>query len=253
MLHPLKTPTADDLRRNMLGTYYLLRMGIVVIAAALPTTVLIYTFVNHGGLEQGSISAFYGAYGGAMRDWFVGSLSAIGAFLILYKGFSFKEDMALNVAGVSAILIAMIPCDCWSGAAPPENWLHTVFAVLFFGSMAYVCFTCALQTIDLLPEKNQPRFRRAYFWIGVALVASPGTALVLDTFLHPIQQALQTTRGSGFVFAFEAVGVWVFALYWFTKTQEYQISSAEYEALKGHLHYDEATRTLKHAPPAPQT
>jgi len=240
MLHPLKAPTAEDLRKNMLGTYYLLRMGIVVIAAALPTTVLIYTFVNHGGLEQGSISAFYGAYGGAMRDWFVGSLSAIGAFLILYKGFSFKEDMALNVAGVSSVLIAMIPCECWTTAPPPQSWLHTVFAVLFFGSMAYVCFACALKTIDLLPEKDQKRFRRKYKWIGSALVASPGTALVLDTF------------GGRFVFAFEAVGVWVFAFYWFTKTQEYQISSAEYEALQGHLRYDETTRTLRHAPPAPQ-
>lgn len=250
MLHPLKAPTAEDLRQNILGTYYVLRIGIVVIAAALPTAVLIYTFVNHGGLEQGSISAFYGADDGAMRDWFVGSLSAIGAFLILYKGFSFKEDMALNVAGVSSVLIAMIPCDCWTGAARPQSWLHTVFAVLFFGSMAYVCFTCARKTIDLLPVRDRPRFRRAYVWIGVALVASPGTALVLDTFLRPIQHALQTTRGSGFVFAFEAVGVWVFAFYWFTKTQEYQISLPEDEALKGHLRYDEATRTLKHAPPA---
>lgn len=252
MLHPLTPPTAEDLRKNMLSTYYLLRMGIVVIAAALPTAMLIYSFVYHGGLEQGSISAFYGAYDGAMRNWFVGSLCAIGAFPILYKGFSFKEDMALNVAGAAAVLIAITPCDCWAESTLPQSWLHTIFAVVFFASMAYVCFTCALKTVDLLPQTDRERFRRAYFWIGVALVASPGTALILDTFLVQIQHALQTTHGSGFVFAFEAVGVWVFALYWFTKTQEYKISSAENEALKGHLHYDAATHTLRHSPTVAQ-
>ena len=151
MLHPLTPPTAEDLRKNMLSTYYVLRMGIVVIAAALPTAVLIYSFVYHSGLEQGSISAFYGAYDGAMRNWFVGSLCAIGAFLILYKGFSFKEDMALNVAGASAVLVAITPCDCWTDSTTPKSWLHTIFAIVFFASMAYVCFACALKTIDLLP------------------------------------------------------------------------------------------------------
>jgi hypothetical protein len=247
MLHPLKTPTAEDLRKNILSTYYLLRMGIVVIAAALPTALLIYTFVYHGGLEQGSISAFYGAYDGAMRNWFVGSLCAIGAFLILYKGFSFKEDMALNIAGTAAILIAITPCECWTDATLPKSWLHTIFAIAFFASMAFVCFTCALETIDLLPQEDRRRLRRAYFWIGLALVASPGISLVLDTFLAEIQHALQTSRGSGFVFAFEAIGVWVFAFYWYTKTQEYEISSAENEALKGHLDYDETTRRLRHS------
>jgi hypothetical protein len=252
MLHPLTPPSAEDLRKNMLSTYYVLRMGIVVIAAALPTAMLFYSFVYHSGLEQGSISAFYGAYDGAMRNWFVGSLCAIGAFLILYKGFSFKEDMVLNVAGTAAVLIAITPCDCWLESPLPQSWLHTIFAVLFFGSMAYVCFTCALKTIDLLPQKDKDRFRRAYFWIGVALVASPGAALVLDTFLEQIQHALQTNRGHGFVFAFEAVGVWVFALYWFTKTQEYKISSAENEALKGHLDYDRTTQRLRHSAPVTQ-
>jgi hypothetical protein len=252
MLDPLKPPTAEDLRKNMLSTYYLLRMGIVVISAALPVALLIYSFVYHGGLEQGSMSAFYGAYDGAMRNWFVGSLCAIGAFLILYKGFSFKEDMALNAAGSFAVLTAMTPCECWTDAAAPRSVFHLAFAILFFTCMAYVCFTCALKTIDLLPVKDRKRFRRAYFWIGVALIASPGTALVLDYFLDTIQRALQTNRGNGFVFAFEAIGVWVFAFYWFTKTQEYEISSAEKEALKGHLEYDAATHTLKHAPLAPQ-
>lgn len=247
MLHPLKPPTAEDLRKNMLGTYYVLRMGIVVISAALPVALLVYSFVYHGGLEQGSMSAFYGAYDGAMRNWFVGSLCAIGAFLILYKGFSFKEDMTLNVAGAAAVLIAITPCDCWTDPALQKSWVHTVFAIVFFGSMSYVCFTCALKTIDLLPDKDRTKFRRLYFWIGVALVASPGSALVLFVFLDQIQHALQTTRGNGFIFAFEAVGVWVFAFYWFTKTQEYRLSSAEDEALKGHIDYDETTHRLRHA------
>lgn len=252
MLHPLTPPTAEDLRKNMLGTYYLLRMGIVVIAAALPAAMLFYSFVYHGGLQQGTISAFYGAYDGAMRNWFVGSLCAIGAFLILYKGFTFKEGMALNVAGVAAILIAITPCDCWEGSAVSPSVLHRIFAVAFFATMAYVCLACARKTIDLLEKKDRERFERAYRRIGAALIVSPGIALILDVFLDQIKNALQTTHVNLFVFAFESVGVWVFAYYWYTKTQEYELSSAEDEAIKGHLVYDRATRRLRQAAPEPQ-
>jgi hypothetical protein len=66
------------------------------------------------------MSAFYGAYDGDMRNWFVGTLCAVGAFMVLYKGFTFAEEMALNAAGLSAALVAMTPCNCWADRRP---WL----------------------------------------------------------------------------------------------------------------------------------
>src|SRR3546814_11716292 len=74
-----------------------------------------------GGLHhiQPSLSAYYhfapdaaDQYGaGTMRDAFVGMLCAIGSFLFFYRGHSFQEDVALNCAGISAVLVALVPTD----------------------------------------------------------------------------------------------------------------------------------------------
>ena len=84
--------TAEDLRRNMMSTYFTLRLGIVIMSAALPLVLYGYSLITHGGLREASMSAFYDADGGVMRNWFVGILWAVGAFLILYQGFSPLED-----------------------------------------------------------------------------------------------------------------------------------------------------------------
>ena len=54
----------------------------------------------------GSISAYY--YTPA-RTVFVGSLCALGASLIAYKGHSPEEDVLLNFSGVMAFVVAMVP------------------------------------------------------------------------------------------------------------------------------------------------
>ena len=80
--------TADELKKNILSTYFTLRAGIVVLSVALPVALYV------GGLWHGvpglaeSMSAYYGEHAGALRNVFVGTLCAIGAFLYLYKGFS---------------------------------------------------------------------------------------------------------------------------------------------------------------------
>jgi uncharacterized membrane protein YidH (DUF202 family) len=54
----------------------------------------------------GSISAYY--YTPA-RTVFVGSLCALGASLIAYKGHSSEEDVLLNFSGFMAFVVAMVP------------------------------------------------------------------------------------------------------------------------------------------------
>lgn len=226
MLKPSKTPTPDDLRRNILSTYFYLRMGIVTLSAALPIALLAYAIISRHGLEH-SMSAFYG---GDMRNWFVGTLWGLGAFLVLYKGFSFAEDMALNCAGVFAVLTAMKPCDCW-GEGAVNSRLHLAFGYLFFASMAYVCLFCATTTIPLLPDASLARaFRRKYLAIGIALVLSP-LAAIPASYLGGGRKNL--------TFFVEWFAVWVFAYYWWTKTREFRITAAEKRALRGELQYVE--------------
>jgi hypothetical protein len=237
MQMPPRSMTSRDLRRNMMRTYFTLRLGIVALSFALPLLLLVYSVANFGGLVSGSMSAFYG---GVMRDWFVGILWAIGFFLILYKGFSALEDWLLNFAGAFAVLTAMTPCNCWGDEALAKSAAHTAFAVLFFACMVCVCLFCARDTITLLPEPaDQARSRRAYYVIALLLFVSP---------LAAVGTAYVAGAGDSRVFFIEWFAVWVFAAYWAVKSVEFKKTSAERRALYGALKNVKGVGVVPEAP-----
>lgn len=232
---------AQDLRRNMMRTYFTLRVGVVLLSFALPLVLLVYSLANFGGLVVGSMSAFYGS---VMRDWFVGILWAIGFFLLNYKGFSALEDWLLNFAGICAVLVAMTPCNCWGDASLAKSTWHTVFAVAFFICMASVCLFCASDTITLLPKAaDRDRFKRAYLSIALLLALSPLAAVATAYFAG--------ARDSR-VFFIEWFAVWMFAAYWATKSVEFKITSAERRALFGALKNVQGVGVVEEEPDAAQ-
>ena len=59
----------------------------------------------------GSMSEYYWAAAGDVvpaRNVFVGGLFAVSACLWLYKGFSPRENVALNLAGLFAVGVALV-------------------------------------------------------------------------------------------------------------------------------------------------
>lgn len=239
---PAKSMDADDLRRNMMRTYFTLRLGIVILAFALPIVLLLYGLITHGGLREGSMSAFYGADNGAMRNWFVGMLWTIGFFLILYKGFSPLEDWLLNFAGGFAVLTAMRPCNCWGPGELEKSAAHTAFATLFFICMVAVCLFCAHDTVTLLPEQAQrDRFKRTYYTIAALLFVSPLAALVT---------AYVAGARNSLVFLIEWFAVWVFAGYWAVKSLEFKLTAPERRALMGTLRNDPEAGVVPEPPDA---
>jgi hypothetical protein len=218
--------TAGELQKNILGTYFSLRLGLVILSVALPAFLYGYSLYRDGQLVEHSISAFYGAYRNYTRNGFVGILWTVGLFLVGYKGFSKAEDWLLNAAGVSAVLVSIVPCNCWNDAIGDSNRVHDVFAVSFFLSMAAVCLFCTGQTIGLLPEHYRRKFKRTYRTIGIVLVVSPFAALVFSFVLN---QYVSRT------FFIESFGVAAFAAYWVAKSAEFRITSAEERAVRGEL------------------
>ncbi|MEO0971856.1 MAG: hypothetical protein AAFX85_02080, partial [Pseudomonadota bacterium] len=85
----------DKLRKHVYATYVMLRWGLTLVAVALPALLLVGGWIN-GIPVQGSMSAYYHAVApgahAVMRDPFVGALFVIGAGLIIYRGFSAKEN-----------------------------------------------------------------------------------------------------------------------------------------------------------------
>jgi hypothetical protein len=219
--------SAPELQEHMLWTYYGLRVGLAAIGASLPVLLMLSGLVQ-GEALRGSLSDYYNAPSGRIltaRDIFVGLLLATGACLYLYKGYSDKENIAFNFAGVFAVIVALFP----TGPEGPVTYLHRTVAVCFFACIAYVCLFRAKDTLDLLPKQKRPRYVRLYKIEGAAMIASPLGAMGTSWWL-----GLNSGR-STVVLWIETFGVAAFVAYWATKTYEMRESDAEKLALKANL------------------
>ena len=143
-------PTASaNATSELLITYRYLRLGMVGGAAMLAVS-LVYEWIQAGCL-QSSISAYYYT---PVRSVLVGGLMAIGLCLIAIKGHGEWEDIWLNLAGMFAPVVALVPTagsgDCqWIETTPPTTdgslpaWVvanikNNVLALLVVGAVALV-------------------------------------------------------------------------------------------------------------------
>ena len=219
-----------DLKDHIAATYRTVRIGAAVLAIALPFVLWIGGHILADLPLQQSMSAYYHGGGGAMRDEFVGILFTVGAFLILYKGYTNLENYALNLAGVFLVGVAVFPMEWECDNSCSRFSLHGIFAVLFFLLIAYVCLFRASDTLGLIPDQAQVnRYKRAYTLMGLGMVASPAVAVLLSFVLQPHSDARST------IFFVEAVGVFIFGSYWILKSPEIARTKSERCASEGKL------------------
>ena len=93
-------------RDDVLNTYRYLRIAMPLLLFMLLTSVVIQIYSSNPDCWQLSVSAYYYT---AARAVFVGSLIAVGVCLIVYRGNTDVEDVALNIAGFLAIVVALVP------------------------------------------------------------------------------------------------------------------------------------------------
>ncbi|SHF36336.1 hypothetical protein [Pedobacter caeni] len=127
-------------------SFLTIRRSIGILGIGLPFALLIFSYIFGCEVMQPSISHYYYTSVGAL---FVGILSAVGLFLISYKGFSALDDFATNLAGFCAFGIAFfatskpIESACiivgLSGNSLREI-LHYVSAAVFFLTLSYISF-----------------------------------------------------------------------------------------------------------------
>lgn len=211
-----------ELKEHFLATYLSLRRGIAWVAIVFPVVLWAGGHLRADLPLQQSMSAYYHAGDGAMRDVFTGVLVAVGVALSLYRGFTTLENVALDLAGVFIVGVAMVPMEWQCAGDCSDVSLHGVLAVLFFVCIAYVCIFRASDTLSLIKDAERARrFRRGYRIMGLAMIASPAVAVVLTLGLQPRSEARST------IFFVETVGVLVFAVYWMVKSRELQLSDAD--------------------------
>jgi hypothetical protein len=88
----------------VLDTYRYLRGGMPVMILMLGAAVVIERL--HATCWQTSVSAYFFT---SAHSVFIAALCAIGAMLIVYKGSNDTEDVLLNLAGILAFVVAMVP------------------------------------------------------------------------------------------------------------------------------------------------
>jgi hypothetical protein len=88
----------------VLDTYRYLRGGMAVMIILLAAGVLIERL--HATCWQTSISAYYFT---TAHSVFIAAICVIGALFIVYRGSNDTEDVLLNLAGILAFIVAMVP------------------------------------------------------------------------------------------------------------------------------------------------
>lgn len=88
----------------VLDTYRYLRGGMVVMIVLLGAAITLERL--RASCWQTSISAYYFT---SAHGVFIAALCALGAMLIVYRGANDTEDVLLNLAGILAFVVAMVP------------------------------------------------------------------------------------------------------------------------------------------------
>ena len=237
-----------QLERQVRETYFFLRLGTGILALLFPLLLGIVGKLAENTPLQESLSAYY--YTG-MRDVFVGVLCAIGFFLLLYKGFTKHENWALNIAGVLAMGIAIIPMNCpghlgtsldcvaFSQVCRPftasilhnTGSLHNDCAALFFLTIGYVSVFLSGETLYLIKDDRREYYKHAYRVLGWAMLLIPPAAWAWFNFVQP-----GNANGMNYsVLAVEFAGIWIFAAYWLAKTFEIYHNEADQKFLPKEL------------------
>jgi len=247
MLSNTPPPTdSRELWRHFSDTYFSLRMGLALLAFAMPFVLYLDGRFIHGLELQRSMSAYFWAAAEGqcatfpMRTIFVGFLFAIGVGLYVYKGLTPLENSLLNAAAVCAALVAIYPERLSSAEAASDQrmaqlfnscpavkaWaelsslpIHYMAAVILFVLLAIIAWFCANKSLKYLPVGHDPaRFRHTYRSIAIAMILFPLAGFAV-AFLFGV--------ASDAVFFIEAAGILTFGVYWAVKSRELALSRLE--------------------------
>jgi heme A synthase len=218
-----------------------LRKAIGIVAVALPFALAIGENVRdwilpHAAradrtLVEGSISAYFHT---GMREVFVGSICAIAVFLVCYKGYQRRDNLAANFAGSCALLVALFPtrersleasdtgvpaidsATLFSSANAPDpawvSYVHFTAAVIFFAILAYMSLYLFTISTKANPTPQKLQRNKVYRFCGYTILVCIAV-IAIGKFFLPDSLSEQTS----YVFIFESIAVITFGFSWLTR------------------------------------
>lgn len=176
-----------------------LMIGVIALSLAAATSLL-----SAGNIL--SISESH-CYGGWARDFFVGSMFAVAAFMAAYNGRSRKEMWVAKVTAVAAVGVAWFPTKC-----PTQDEIlpgaHAISAIIMFLMLATLCRIFYVRARrQALPGAR----RRAtlYAVCGIAIVVSMLTVVVDYLVGNPLKAFIPRLE-----LYCEQVALFAFAMAW---------------------------------------
>lgn len=184
-------------------------------------------------IVEESISAYFHT---GMREVFVGSLCAIAVFLVCYKGYQRRDNIAAKLAGSCAFVVALFPtrersreatdtgvpavdsATLFSSANAPDpafvSYVHFTAAVIFFATLAYM--SLYLFTISTKPNPTPQKLRRNKVYVACGLTILVCIVVIATGKLFLSDAVSDRTS---YVFVFESIAVIVFGISWLTKAE----------------------------------
>lgn len=191
---------------ELVRSYLFLRRGVGLLGTALPFVLIAGNLL----IEKELLYSVSGYYHSSMRDVYVGTMCAIGVFLLFYRGYARSDRAASIVAGVAAIGVAIFPIpDGTPITSTASGVLHLVFAVVLFGTFAYFCLVEFRKSDAPQPTARKRRRNQVYLVTGVIIVG----CLVLV----PIVELIGGLDHLRPVLWLEAVATVAFGVAWLTK------------------------------------
>jgi len=198
----------------LVRSYLFLRKGVGILGVALPFVLIIGKIILESPGISGSISAYYYS---VMRDVFVGSLWAIGVFLICYR-YEFWDNFLSTVAGICAIGVSLLPTTPDVGATQRQSAIglaHTSFATGFLLILALMAILLFRRTDQENPMRRKQQRNTVYLICGIAILACVVLAALL--LLVPNLPVTPWLRPLHPIFWLEAVSIFAFGVAWFVK------------------------------------
>jgi len=213
---------------ELVVSYLVLRKLVGWIGMLLPFVLM----VGNAVMSETRPDSMSGYYYTPMRNIFVGSLCALGVFLIAYDGYDNVDRWITNIAGLCAIGVAFCPTK---PSGPMATWqndvgdIHVVFAICTFTALGLMALRFAKggQTPDGQNKLGQVRH-------GLGFAATPartaptieivayrvcGLLILACVVLAALSNFLPSSDFASWpvLFILEATAVVAFGVSWFVK------------------------------------
>jgi hypothetical protein len=228
------TMQAPDTDESLVISYLSLRKAVGIIGFALPFVLAFGKILSGAHGVEPSISHYYYTN---MGDVLVGSLCAIGVFLMSTRGYPDPkltanlpglDRIAGVLASIFAVGVALVPTDVdEQHKLTSQGQLHLAFAGLLFLTLAFFCIKLFTRTTNAIPTRRKHQRNTIYYICGYTILAA--MVLIGVAALPGIRPSVEPLNPR---FWLESIAVLAFGFAWLTKGEAI-LKDEEMPAAKG--------------------